>query len=733
VLFLILSNSKGGMGCGRAMRCWLDKFIAGGLFAATGICFAIYVVGVRVLNPFDVSWLKGDPATGYLGWKFFRQEDHLTFPLGWASSLGYPLGEPIAYLDSMPLVASVLWPFRHSLPSDFQYFGAWFALCVILQFYFGYRISRRLTGGYQPSAILGGLLFMAAPPFIWRSMEHFALTNHWLILAALDFYLAAARKVSRGQMVASSLLCFAAGGINPYIAAMVLLVLSAAYLRGIIVTPADPDRALSTRILFAAYGIGISLAGAISALLIFGFLRPGDAGSYSGAGYKIYSMNLLALIDPMRFPGLLLDAMPVLSSDQHEGYNYLGLGVISLGIVASAWRPSILTTLFRREAIPGWFILVVSLFLALSLKASVGSVVAYNISAPDVVLNALRAFRASGRLFWPAYYLILCCVIGASYVAFGDRARTALLLAFFVQMFDLRSMHIGIGEGWSVASSAVFTDDPIWQDVGRSHRHLVVFPAWQCGSDSPGRFQGYWIFGKLAAEHGMTINSFYAGRNSRKQLSYFCNEQPLNIEKNGLEANTAYVFNTGRSLRPIRLGDHFCRNISGVLLCSRVVGKTGVAREVDNPAPALPANNVISFRSTDDSAAPFLTDGWSVAEPWGRWTEGASASLIMRVATPRGATLHFLLKPLATASHLQRVELTINGHDIARWSFDSGEEKNVSVDIPPETIDPDGLVSIRFSLPDAQYPQELGLPRDDRRLAIGFISMSIGKKSHGAP
>jgi hypothetical protein len=88
-------------------------------------------------------------------------------------------------------------------------------------------------------------------------------------------------------------------------------------------------------------------------------------------------MNLLALIDPMRFPGLLLDAMPVLSSDQHEGYNYLGLGVISLGIVASAWRPSILTTLFRREAIPGWFILVVSLFLALSLKASVGSVVAY--------------------------------------------------------------------------------------------------------------------------------------------------------------------------------------------------------------------------------------------------------------------------------------------------------------------------------------------------------------------
>jgi hypothetical protein len=48
-------------------------------------------------------------------------------------------------------------------------------------------------------------------------------------------------------------------------------------------------------------------------------------------------------------------------------------------------------------------------------------------------------------------------------------------------------------------------------------------------------------------------------------------------------------------------------------------------------------------------------------------------------------------------------------------------------------IDPNGFLSIRFSLPDAQYPQELGLPRDDRRRAIGFISMNVNEERQHAP
>ncbi len=564
------------------MKSWLGRLAAGGLFVATGIAFAMYVVGARVLNPFDISWLGGDSATGYLGWKFFRQEEHLSFPLGWASKLGYPLGEPIAYLDSLPLVAMMFWPFRHLLPSDFQYIGPWFALCVILQFYFGYRISKRLTGGHPLPAILGGLLFMTAPPFNWRSIGHFPLAGHWLILAAFDFYLSTGKRISRGQMAAAGLLCFVAGGINPYITAMVLLVVFAAYLRWLIAADQEPQQSRLARILFAALGTALSLGLAASALLTFGFLRPGESGAYAGGGYKIYSMNLLAPIDPWDFPGLLWSGLPI-SLNQYEGYNYLGLGIVLLGLAALAWRPSIVKGLFGRSAMAGWLIFVVSLFLALSLKATVGTIVLYDISVPDSVLNLLGAFRASGRLFWPAFYLILCCIIGASYAAFGSAARTALLLALLVQIFDLRSMHVALRENWARGSSAAFTDEPVWQEVGRKHRHLIVIPAWQCSKDTPGGFPGYWIFGKLAADYGMTINSFYAGRDTPKQLAYLCKKQPADIEVNGLEADSAYVFGSAAPVFSTQTRGHYCGRLNGVVLCSIVEGQQGIAPDIIRP------------------------------------------------------------------------------------------------------------------------------------------------------
>jgi hypothetical protein len=77
--------------------------------------------------------------------------------------------------------------------------------------------------------------------------------------------------------------------------------------------------------------------------------------------------------------------------------------VILLGTLALGRRPSLFVrNLCRREAAATWLICAVSLFLALSLKATVGSWTIYDISVPLPVFEALSAFRASGRFFWPA-------------------------------------------------------------------------------------------------------------------------------------------------------------------------------------------------------------------------------------------------------------------------------------------------------------------------------------------
>jgi Family of unknown function (DUF6311) len=219
---------------GRGYDGWPSTIIDGTLILlaiAAGFAFAVHVVGFRVINPFDTSWLSGDAAHSYLGWAFFRHEPLLTFPLGWSAALGYPLGERIAWLDCVPIVALLLWPLKGVLPWDFQYLGLIFAFNCILQLYFGYRISWHLTGHSRLVAIAGALFFLVAPPFILRSSGHFALTSHWLILAALTLYFTSSPGPAKWRLIAGAALCFLAASIHPYIMVMVLLIDAATHLR----------------------------------------------------------------------------------------------------------------------------------------------------------------------------------------------------------------------------------------------------------------------------------------------------------------------------------------------------------------------------------------------------------------------------------------------------------------------------------------------------------------------
>lgn len=184
---------------------------------------------------------------------------------------------------------------------------------------------------------------------------------------------------------------------------MVLLIDTGAHLRAAMSSKEVAGASLGARLYWIGLRVGISLASAIAGLIIFGLLRPLELLAYAEGGYGAFSMNLLAPIDPGNFGALVLKPQPQVGILQYEGYNYLGLGVILLGTLALGRRPSLFVrNLCRREAAATWLICAVSLFLALSLKATVGSWTIYDISVPLPVFEALSAFRASGRFFWPA-------------------------------------------------------------------------------------------------------------------------------------------------------------------------------------------------------------------------------------------------------------------------------------------------------------------------------------------
>ena len=88
-------------------------------------------------------------------------------------------------MDINPLMAIVLKPFSALLGEPFQYFGIEVLLCAILQFFFALRLFRCLLGWRPLSIGLCGIFFLVSPPLTYRTVGHYLLCNHWVLLAAL--------------------------------------------------------------------------------------------------------------------------------------------------------------------------------------------------------------------------------------------------------------------------------------------------------------------------------------------------------------------------------------------------------------------------------------------------------------------------------------------------------------------------------------------------------------------
>ncbi len=705
-------------------------------FLAVGVSYSVYVYGLRPLDPTNISILPEDPAQSYMGWLFFRHEPRLTWPLGWSSALGYPKGEPIAYLDSIPLVATLLWPFRHWLPEPFQYLTLWWTLCATLSFYFGSRICRRLCGGDWVAGTAGGLLFLAAPVLLLRAAQDFALASHWFVLAALEFYLTCSARLSWRHISASVAIAAVAGGINPYIAVLSLSLIGAGYLRSTLTASEDTQRLLGPRLFVALTGMICAVTAMLLSWLLFGFLRPNDPGAYAGIGYGLVSMNLLAPIDPMFFPALLLRQQSYVSRFQVEGYNYFGLGVLLLGFAVLIRQPRmVLAHLFQRDAWPGWLVFVACTLLALTLKATVGSHVIYDLHAPPPIVQVLSAFRASGRLFWPAFYLALAGIVSAAFIVFGRYVALACVCAFAVQIVDLRGLRKEVRHTWSSTPIGVFsgtqmdvfTNGPVWQDIAHRYRHLVVMPAWQCewAHETPGGEFGYWIFGKLAGEHRMSLNSFYAGRTSPSQIDYFCQTMPADLQQSGLANDTAYVFQRAAHAYAIPHNEHACRVLDGVILCVKAGDAQGFGQDLSAGLIELPIGTWVSIGQSTPLSDQLFGFGWDADEAWGRWTSSHEADLSFLAPGTGAVRLELVLNAFAPATHPQHAQISVNGRHMKDWLSVDGSDSTVGLDLPADLIGPDRVVTLKFILPDAVSPAELGISDDTRRIAVGLKSLRL--------
>jgi len=222
--------------------------------------------------------------------------------------------------------------------------------------------------------------------------------------------------------------------------------------------------------------------------------------------------------------------------------NYLGAGALLLAasaIAAIARRPPARAT--RRSLAPLVAACAVLALAALSPRVTLGRTVIVDLPLPDAVRSLWAAFRATGRLFWPAGYLVTAGAAGI--VIRRASARTASLLlaiAVALQLVDLRGRYAQDRAARSDPSFYTWTDlgaDPDWVRAAATRRHIVVLPTRACGAE-PVPYAPLLAF---AAPHGLTVNTGYAARVDLAALRAACAAEMNAARRADLRRDTIYI------------------------------------------------------------------------------------------------------------------------------------------------------------------------------------------------
>lgn len=677
-----------------------------------GVANTYLIYGWIPINPTNVDWIFGDNATYYAGWALYRHDPHLHFPLAWTERVGYPMGTSIALMDAIPLLAILLRPLSPILPEPFQYLGLFSAGCFILQAYFGLSLCRRLFASHPAFVVLGSVFFLLSAPMTWRAFGHTALLSHWLILAGLDAYFREIGDRPIAWLRRFWIVLAIAAGITPYVAAMCFFV-----------TLAGVGRLWfegKSRWWQAAMLSAVTAFVLIGTQVIVGVIVEPDASAYAAPGYGLFSMNLNGPVNPLDYGSILLPQLKTIHTAQVEGYSYLGLGIILLLVLGVVRRPLSLAWVANRRLLPLVGLGLVCTAIAVSTKVSFGSTMLFDVPLPQAAMNTLHTLRASGRLFWPALYLIFAAALSLTFWGWKDPYRTIILIvALVVQAADLTPLrskvHAVVGRGVPAVSPL---GSPEWQGLGAKYDNLMLLPPFQCSPFyGAGGFYSFVWFGKLAASEHMRTNNYYAARYTKTELEAHCVTLLRAQLQGSLDARSAYVATDGvyTAWQLAGVRSHQCQRVGDANLCTPVADASAASALPPAPAPpSYPLGTDLDFR-LGANAHPYATVGWGERTSEGTWTEGPLAMVRLGLETPsapgRGLILDLQAQPFVWPQHPRlHVDVVVNGQTVDQWVFRLGSTvARRSARIPATLLANTRQLTIEFRIQNPAAPLYLGV------------------------
>jgi len=394
-------------------------------------------------------------------------------------------------------------------------------------------------------------------------------------------------------------------------------------------------------------------------------------------------MNLLSLIDPDNIWSKLLPDQKAGPGDP-EGFNYLGLGMLGLGLIAGYKLIRNIKISYEVKIIP-LLIISIGLFLyAISDHVAIGTHEIFSYHLPSITGPFTNAFRVSGRFFWPVYYVIYLAIF---YLLFTRLKRSAAITLCVVMLFF---QVIDSTDVWprfrnKFAHSPAWASpmrSPVWSDIAHQYRKIIfVLPNSQTANWMP--------LSQFAAMHRMAINTGYFARVNPAKLQEARAHIASSIVNNKLSPDSLYVFEDN-ALWKFASSQIASSDIAGVLDGFRIVAPN--LRDCKNCNTAAIASisvksshdfeytmGRISFTS-DGTSQKYQLHGWTAPGKGGTYSDSDTASALLALSSPPQNDLELLIDGHAflVAKHpIQEDDILVNGHPVATLKYNKLSNKGM--------------------------------------------------------
>lgn len=483
-----------------------------------GCSFVAYLFPWAFLTGNSVVFDNGDIAQHISGWWYYAR-DSWHFPLLHTERLNHPEGVTIALTDSIPLMAllfkALLTLFPSMFPEHFHYFGWWMGLVFVAQAVSAVMLMRAL-GAKSLFALVISIGFALTWPVLHARYHHAALMMQSIIIFALAFYFSGSSKAWSSNKTSFAFIALSLIGLTvhpyflPFVAGLFVAFMVDQVVKG------EPWLLQLKRLLVFGLVLGLTM-------WALGYLDR--KAPLAGFGDFFF----LDLKHPFCGGGKLLKCGigPVYEFPYHEGFNYLGAGLLLLIPFALFFALA-----FDRKAFiaipkkyPALLILVLGFFLyALSNRVRYAGVEIFTYPLPTWLNFLTGTFRASGRFFWLVSLLVLFVTLASllkKRTLLPTLVVTCLLTtALVLQVKDVRPWLDRINTEATKPSKVNYAD---WAPVMAEVDKLVMYPTYQCAHP---HYQHYiWVM-QMAGYYGKLLNSGYVARSNLN-----CNADKLAINQ----------------------------------------------------------------------------------------------------------------------------------------------------------------------------------------------------------